>query len=62
MNKTQQSNVADVTIYARANGYTGTDKVLVSKGIVISHHNKSWHEFCHECRVESAKRERDTTN
>ncbi len=35
----------DRTEYARANGYTGHRKVVVSDGKVYSHGNKDWFEW-----------------
>lgn len=46
-------HTADKTDYARAAGYTGAKRVLVSDGKVVSHHNVCWFAFCAGLRQKS---------
>jgi hypothetical protein len=43
----------DKTDYARAEGYTGAKRVLVSDGRVISHRSVCWFAFCAGLRQKS---------
>ena len=47
------NNATDKTEYAKMIGYKGEDKVMVLDGVVISHENKEWMDFCHDIRYGS---------
>ena len=57
MEKSQKNNVSTVkdgTDYAKHLGYQGDRAVLVSNGLVISHQNQSWTEFCDALRAQQS--------
>lgn len=54
MPSSNQVQEKDLTQYARTLGYQGNRAVLVQNGIVISHLNQDWFEFCARLREQLA--------
>lgn len=51
----ENNKAVDHTEYAKSIGYKGNEKVLVLDGIVISHDNQDWMDFCHDVRYVNKK-------
>lgn len=47
----------NATNYARELGYTGSKRVIVQDGMVISHNNVEWHIFCASLTTPEALKE-----
>lgn len=48
---TTPPHACDLTAYARALGYSGTQAVIVRDGQVISHRSRDWFAFCDSLRA-----------